>query len=102
MTGFEVEDTDEKIDMEKLKRKEKILFYHDLTLFEDELHDNGVASFSVKIVNIYIHFIYKTNPSFIVCRLIIVFFCCSTACYAWKFIYSFTLFSENRQCYAEN
>lgn len=39
----------ERIDMEKLKEQEEILFYSDLTLFEDELHDNGVAVCSVKI-----------------------------------------------------
>ncbi|XP_001601371.1 TIP41-like protein [Nasonia vitripennis] len=49
MSGFEVEDTEERIDVEKLKRKDKILFYVDLTLFEDELHDNGIASLSVKM-----------------------------------------------------
>lgn len=49
MTGFNVEETSDKIDVNKLKQKEKILFYHDLTLFEDELHDNGIAVSSVKI-----------------------------------------------------
>ncbi|XP_011499549.1 PREDICTED: TIP41-like protein [Ceratosolen solmsi marchali] len=49
MSGIQVEDTDECIDIEKLKRKDKILFYVDLTLFEDELHDNGIASLSVKM-----------------------------------------------------
>lgn len=44
-----IEATDERIDMEKLKEQEEILFYSDLTLFEDELHDNGVAVCSVKI-----------------------------------------------------
>ncbi|KAL7306860.1 hypothetical protein TKK_0001020 [Trichogramma kaykai] len=48
-TGFEIIDTEERINMEKLKKKEKILFYVDLTLFEDELHDNGIASLSVKM-----------------------------------------------------
>lgn len=43
------EETQLRIDLERLKQKEKILFYHDLSLFEDELHDNGVASCSVKI-----------------------------------------------------
>lgn len=52
MSGFQAEVTDECIDMEKLKRKDKILFYVDLTLFEDELHDNGIASLSVKMVSI--------------------------------------------------
>lgn len=31
--------------------KEQILFYNDLTLFEDELHDNGTSVSSVKIVS---------------------------------------------------
>lgn len=46
---MKVEPTDLKLDMNKLRQKEKILFYHDLTLFEDELHDNGIAVCSVKI-----------------------------------------------------
>lgn len=45
------EDTDEKLDIFKLMQKEKILFYQDLTLFEDELHDHGIAACSVKIVS---------------------------------------------------
>ncbi|XP_054001291.1 TIP41-like protein [Hylaeus anthracinus] len=48
-SNLEVQETNERIDMDKLKRREKILFYHDLTLFEDELHDNGIAVCSVKI-----------------------------------------------------
>lgn len=44
-----IEITEERINMEKLKEKEEILFYSDLTLFEDELHDNGIAVCSVKI-----------------------------------------------------
>ncbi|XP_043268518.1 TIP41-like protein isoform X2 [Venturia canescens] len=47
--GFEVQETKERIDVDKLKVKEKILFYHDLTLYEDELHDHGIAAMSVKI-----------------------------------------------------
>lgn len=49
------EDTDLKIDIFKLMRKERILFYHDMTLFEDELHDHGIAKCSVKIVSIFSH-----------------------------------------------
>ncbi|XP_029166342.1 TIP41-like protein [Nylanderia fulva] len=49
MSGFEVEETNERIDMDKLRQRDKIMFYHDLTLFEDELHDNGIAVNSVKI-----------------------------------------------------
>lgn len=45
------EDTDAKLDIFKLMQKEKILFYQDLTLFEDELHDHGIAACSVKIVS---------------------------------------------------
>ncbi|CAG4941045.1 unnamed protein product [Colias eurytheme] len=44
-----VQDTDETINFDLLKRKEQILFYHDLTLFEDELHDHGISKLSVKI-----------------------------------------------------
>lgn len=44
-----VEPTESRIDITKLMQREKILFYHDLTLFEDELHDHGVAKSSVKI-----------------------------------------------------
>lgn len=50
--GFVVEPTDVKLDIFKLMKKEAILFYHDLTLFEDELHDHGIASCSVKIVSL--------------------------------------------------
>lgn len=50
-TNLKVEETNERIDVDKLKRREKIMFYHDLTLFEDELHDNGIAVCSVKIVS---------------------------------------------------
>ncbi|KAG6448740.1 hypothetical protein O3G_MSEX005704 [Manduca sexta] len=44
-----VEETHEVIDFEILKQRDQILFYHDLTLFEDELHDHGVSKLSVKI-----------------------------------------------------
>ncbi|KAK4886680.1 hypothetical protein RN001_002951 [Aquatica leii] len=43
------EPTEERINIERLKEREKILFYHELMLFEDELHDNGIASCTVKI-----------------------------------------------------
>lgn len=45
--------TDLKLNIFKLMKKEEILFYHDLTLFEDELHDHGIASCSVKIVSLF-------------------------------------------------
>ena len=44
-----VEETKEQINLEKLKQQEKILFYNELILFEDELADNGVSILSVKI-----------------------------------------------------
>lgn len=44
-----IESTEERIDLEKLKVKEKILFYQELMLFEDELHDNGISSCTIKI-----------------------------------------------------
>lgn len=47
-----VEATDLHIDLDRLRQREEILFYHELNLFEDELHDNGIATFSVKIVSI--------------------------------------------------
>ncbi|KXJ67859.1 hypothetical protein RP20_CCG008632 [Aedes albopictus] len=47
--GIAVQVTDQKIDMFKLMKREPILFYHDLTLFEDELHDHGISVLSVKV-----------------------------------------------------
>lgn len=44
-----IEATEEKIDLEKLKVKEKIHFYDDVLLFEDELSDNGTSVLSVKV-----------------------------------------------------
>lgn len=49
--GWLVEPTELRIDLERLKQKEQILFYHELNLFEDELHDNGITTLSVKIVS---------------------------------------------------
>merc|ERR1711928_11402 len=44
-----VEATDLRIDMEKLKQKEKILFFDEIHLYEDELADHGCASCSIKV-----------------------------------------------------
>ncbi|KAL2102812.1 hypothetical protein ACEWY4_001980 [Coilia grayii] len=41
--------TTERIDLEKLKAREQIVFFEDVLLFEDELHDHGVSMISVKI-----------------------------------------------------
>lgn len=63
------------IDMEKLKTREQILFYADVTLFEDELHDNGTAVLSAKIVIIFFQqwciFIY---PKLVIFNIIINLF----------------------------
>lgn len=46
---FTVEETKEEIDNERLKVREKIHFYEDIFLFEDELSDNGTSMLNVKI-----------------------------------------------------
>ncbi|XP_014255105.1 TIP41-like protein isoform X2 [Cimex lectularius] len=48
-SNLDVHDSEVGIDMEKLRQKEEILLYRNLTLFEDELHDNGIAVCSVRI-----------------------------------------------------
>lgn len=44
-----IEETDERIDVNKLKVREEILFYDDITLYEDELADHGTAQYNVKV-----------------------------------------------------
>lgn len=39
------------IDYERLKMREKILFFDEVILYEDELDDNGCAVLSAKIVS---------------------------------------------------
>ncbi|XP_040006638.1 TIP41-like protein isoform X9 [Xiphias gladius] len=46
---IKVTETAERIDMEKLKAREQIMFFDEVLLFEDELHDHGVSMISVKI-----------------------------------------------------
>ncbi|VDI22304.1 type 2A phosphatase activator TIP41 [Mytilus galloprovincialis] len=48
-TQLKVEPTTERIDLEKLKKRDKIMFYEDMLLFEDELADNGTSELNVKI-----------------------------------------------------
>ncbi|XP_076304805.1 TIP41-like protein isoform X1 [Tachypleus tridentatus] len=48
-SSLQVSETTERIDIEKLKVREKIMFFEDIHLFEDELADNGCAQCSVKI-----------------------------------------------------
>ena len=47
---LQVKETSEKIDVEKLKAPEKIYFYDEIILYEDELHDHGCAVLNVKVV----------------------------------------------------
>ncbi|KAF6725749.1 TIP41-like protein [Oryzias melastigma] len=46
---IKVTETSERINMEKLKARENIMFFDEVLLFEDELHDHGVSKISVKI-----------------------------------------------------
>ena len=50
-SGLIVEATQQKIDYERLKIQENILFYDEIILYEDELDDNGVSKLSLKIVS---------------------------------------------------
>ncbi|GAM23794.1 hypothetical protein SAMD00019534_069690 [Acytostelium subglobosum LB1] len=43
------EPTTEQIDIEKLKRLDPILFYDDVSIYEDELADNGISMLNVKV-----------------------------------------------------
>ena len=50
--AHKVEPTEMCIDYDKLRQQEKIFFYDDILLFEDELADNGSAVLRVKIVRL--------------------------------------------------
>lgn len=54
-----MEETAEGIDYTQLKQQEKIYFYDDVILYEDELADNGTALLNAKIVGISP--VYLTN-----------------------------------------
>ena len=85
ISDFDIEETKERIDVDKLRVKEKILFYQDLTLYEDELHDHGIAALSVKIVSHHKaqkdtnNFSYSNSNNFSLlsesCRLVCFYFC---------------------------
>nr|CAG4651904.1 EOG090X07SL [Triops cancriformis] len=47
--GLQVQETDMKIDVEKLKQKEPLLFYDEVHLYEDELADHGCTTCTVKV-----------------------------------------------------
>ncbi|XP_060647599.1 TIP41-like protein [Drosophila nasuta] len=46
---FRSESTEQTLNKMKLMQRENILFFHDLTLYEDELHDHGISALSVRI-----------------------------------------------------
>ncbi|XP_077360333.1 TIP41-like protein [Festucalex cinctus] len=46
---MKVTETTERINLEKLRAREQIVFFDEVLLFEDELHDHGVSMISVKI-----------------------------------------------------
>nr|CAB3266973.1 TIP41-like protein [Phallusia mammillata] len=46
---LKISETTDRIDIERLKTREKILFFEEMMLFEDELADNGSAQLTVKI-----------------------------------------------------
>lgn len=46
---IKVSQTEERIDLDRLKVREQIMFFHEVLLFEDELHDHGVSTIGVKI-----------------------------------------------------
>jgi type 2A phosphatase activator TIP41 len=48
-TELRKEETSERIDYEKLKVEERILFFDEVILYEDELDDNGCTKLSTKI-----------------------------------------------------
>ena len=59
-SGLEVSLTEEKIDYERLKVQERIVFFDEIILYEDELDDNGIAKLSIKIVSLL-----NCNPYFL-------------------------------------
>ncbi|KAJ7385752.1 hypothetical protein OS493_013785 [Desmophyllum pertusum] len=63
---MKIESTKERIDMEQLKVKEKIYFYEDIILYEDELADNGIAKIK-----------------------------CQNACHARRLLFAFEIFPQS-------
>ena len=56
--SLQVSVTDEKIDYERLKIQEKIVYFDEIILYEDELDDNGIAKLYIKIVSFLFPFLY--------------------------------------------
>ncbi|KAJ0411378.1 hypothetical protein ATCC90586_004364 [Pythium insidiosum] len=44
-----VEPTEERIDLDKLREREPILWFEEVGLFEDELHDHGISVMTIKV-----------------------------------------------------
>ncbi len=55
LRSVSIEDTDDRIDLNALRRPDPIIWSDAVTLFEDELGDNGAATYSVKIVGVCKH-----------------------------------------------
>lgn len=64
--------TTERIDLEKLKAREQIMFFDEVLLFEDELHDHGVSMLSVKIVSFFYEIVFNLGAS---CQLLLLIKC---------------------------
>lgn len=62
-----MEETTERIDYSRLKQQEKIYFYDDVILYEDELADNGTALLSAKIVSVSLTHLLLSVP--VVCHV---------------------------------
>lgn len=55
------EETDAKLDIFKLMQKERLLFFHEVSLFEDELHDHGISTLSAKIVSHFPFYVQRNS-----------------------------------------
>lgn len=84
---FRSEPTEQTLNKMKLMQRENILFYHDLTLYEDELHDHGISVMSVRIVS---RLAESSN------RYLIVFISLHAACHALRFLCAAASFSAHR------
>ncbi|OQR94188.1 hypothetical protein ACHHYP_01635 [Achlya hypogyna] len=49
LDGVRVEATTDRIDFEKLKVREPLLWTNELNLYEDELHDHGISVMSIRV-----------------------------------------------------
>ena len=63
---LQIEPTDERIDMEKLKEKTEIAYYDSIELFEDELADHGVSQLNVKIVSCWLQLTVRITKMYLI------------------------------------